>query len=140
MSMSGGEIMTLGEFVKNKRMSLGMSRNLLANKTGISHTEVQRIETNERKLPSLKVLCALADALNVPQEEIIKVAGYASAGDLSATQKAFPGLKSKKQQETVEKIADGLSRNADLRDEDLDDLYKQVEMFIEYAKREKNSR
>ena len=37
--------MTLGEFIKNKRTELGMSRNLLATKTGISHTEVQRIET-----------------------------------------------------------------------------------------------
>ena len=54
---SRGEIMTLGEFVKNRRTELGMSRNLLAINTGISHTEVQRIETNERKMPSLKVLC-----------------------------------------------------------------------------------
>ena len=131
--------MTLGEFIKRKRTELGMSRNLLATKTGISHTEVQLIETNARKMPSLKVLCALANALNVPQEDLLKVAGYAPGDDMTATQRAFPGLKSKKQQETVEKIADGLSRNADLKDEDLDDLYKQVEMFIEYAKREKDS-
>ena len=131
--------MTLGEFIKTKRTELGMSRNLLAINTGISHTEVQRIETNERKMPSLKVLCALADALNVPQEDLLKVAGYAPGDDMSPTQRAFPGLKTKKQQETVEKIADGLSRNADLKDEDLDDLFKQVEMFIEYAKKEKDS-
>lgn len=131
--------MTLGEFIKAKRTETGMSRNMLATKAGISHTEVQRIETNERKMPSLKVLCALADALNVPQEDLLKVAGCVPGDDISATQRAFPGLKRKKQQETVEKIADGLSRNADLKDEDLDDLYKQVEMFIEYAKREKDS-
>ena len=131
--------MTLGEFIKNRRTELGMSRNLLAINTGISHTEVQRIETNERKMPSLKVLCALADALNVPQENLLKVAGYAPGDNMSATQRAFPGLKTQKQQETVEKIADGLSRNADLKDEDLDDLFKQVEMFIEYAKKEKDS-
>lgn len=131
--------MTLGEYIKKKRMDAGMSRNLLASKAGISHTEVQRIETNERKLPSLKVLCALADALNVSQEEMLKVAGYAPTDDIPAVERAFPGLKTRKQQETVEKIADGLSRNADLKDEDLDDLYKQVEMFIEYAKREQDS-
>lgn len=116
-----------------------MSRNMLATKTGISHTEVQRIETNERKMPSLKVLCSLASALNIPQEDLLKVAGYVPGDDMTAVERAFPGLKTKKQQETVEKIADGLSRNADLKDEDLDDLYKQVEMFIEYAKREKDS-
>ena len=132
--------MTLGEFIKIKRTETGMSRNLLAAKAGISHTEVRRIETNERKMPSLKVLCALSDALNVPQEDLLKVAGYAPGDDISVTQRAFPGLRSKKQQETVEKIADGLSRNADLKDEDLDDLYRQVEMFIEYVKREKDSR
>ena len=131
--------MTLGEFIKNRRTELGMSRNSLATKAGISHTEVQRIETNERKMPSLKVLCSLASALNVPQEDLLKVAGYAPDDDMSAVERAFPGLKTKKQQETVEKIADGLSRNADLKDEDLDDLYKQVEMFIEYAKKEKDS-
>ncbi|NWO20629.1 helix-turn-helix transcriptional regulator [Oribacterium sp. oral taxon 102] len=131
--------MTLGEFIKTKRTELGMSRNMLATKTGISHTEVQRIETNERKMPSLKVLCSLASALNIPQEDLLKVAGYVPGDDMTAVERAFPGLKTKKQQETVEKIADGLSRNADLKDEDLDDLYKQVEMFIEYAKREKDS-
>ena len=35
--------------------------------------------------------------------------------------------------ETVGKIVDGLSRNSDLADEDLDDLYRQVEMFLDYA-------
>lgn len=133
------EGMTLGEFVRSRRNEIEMSRNQLASKAGISHTEVHRIETGERKQPSLKVLCAVADALNVPQEDILKYAGYAPADDTSAVERVFPGLKTPKQRETVERIADGLSRNADLRDEDLDDLYKQVEMFIEYAKRKKDS-
>lgn len=132
--------MTLGEFIKNRRKELGISRNLLATKAGISHTEVQRIETNERKQPSLKVLCALADSLSVPQEEMLKLAGYAPEDGMSAIQRAFPGLVTKKQQETIEKIADGLFRNADLNDKELDDLYNQVEMFIAYAKREKNTK
>ena len=54
--------MTLGEYIRNRRLDIGMSRNLLASKAGISHTEVHRIETGDRKQPSLKVLCALADA------------------------------------------------------------------------------
>lgn len=131
--------MTLGEFMKNRRNELDMSRNQLANKAGISHTEVHRIETGERKQPSLKVLCAIADALNMPQEELLKVAGYAPSDDTSAVERLFPGLKTQKQRETVERIADGLSRNADLKDEDLDDLYRQVEVFIEFAKRKQDS-
>ena len=131
--------MTLGEFIKKRRTDLDMSRNQLATKAGISHTEIHRIETNERKQPSLKVLCALADALYMPQEELLKVAGYAPSDNISAVEHVFPGLKTQKQRETVEKIADGLSRNADLKDEDLDDLYRQLEVFIEITKRKNNS-
>ena len=132
--------MTLGEYIRNRRLDIGMSRNLLASKAGISHTEVHRIETGDRKQPSLKVLCALADALDVPQEEMLKVAGYAPSDDVPAVERVFPGLKTQKQRETVERIADGLSRNADLKDEDLDDLYRQVEVFIEVAKRKQGSK
>lgn len=131
--------MTLGEFIKKRRNDIDMSRNQLATKAGISHTEVHRIETGERKQPSLKVLCAIADSLNMPQEELLKVAGYVPSDDTSAVERVFPGLKTQKQRETVERIADGLSRNADLKDEDLDDLYRQVEVFIEVAKRKQDS-
>ncbi len=125
--------MTLGEFIKARRAELGMSRNQLGIKAQISHTEVHRIETGERRQPSLKVLCALADALGTPQEEFLKIAGYAPSDDVSAIERAFPGLKTEKQRETVGKIVDGLSRNSQLKDEDLDDLYRQVEMFLTYA-------
>lgn len=131
--------MTLGEFIKNRRKELGITRNLLATKAGISHTEVQRIETNERKQPSLKVLCALADSLSVSQEEMLKIAGYTPSDGMSATQRAFPGLVTQKQQETVKKIADGISRNANLKDEDLDAIYNQVEMIINYVMGKRNS-
>lgn len=131
--------MTLGEFIKKRRTDLNISRNQLATNAGISHTEIHRIETNERKQPSLKVLCALADALYMPQEELLKVAGYTPSYNISSVERVFPGLKTPKQRETVEKIADGLSRNADLKDEDLDDLYRQLEVFIEITKRKNNS-
>jgi hypothetical protein len=42
VKLSGGEMMTLGELIKIKRTETGISRNLLATKAGISHTEVQR--------------------------------------------------------------------------------------------------
>ena len=131
--------MTLGEYIQTRRKTVGLTRNQLAIAAGISHTEIHRIETGDRKQPSLKILCALSNALNVPQEDVLKVAGYTPTDDTPAVQLAFPGLKSTKQIETVELIADGLSRNSDLQDEDLDDLYRQVEMFIEYAKKKKDT-
>lgn len=131
--------MTLGEFIQNRRKALELSRNMLATRAGISHTEVHRIETGERQQPSLKVLSALAVALEVPQEELMKFAGYIPMDDTPAIDRVFPGLKSEKQKETVGKIVDGLSRNSDLADEDLDDLYQQVEMFLDYAKKKRNT-
>lgn len=132
--------MNLGEFIKKRRVDINMSRNQLATKAGVSHTEIYRIEMGERKQPSLKVLCTIADALNMPQEELLRVAGYSPSDDTSAIERVFPGLKTPKQRETIEKIADGLSRNADLKEEDLDDLYRQLEVFIEFAKRKQDSK
>lgn len=131
--------MTLGEFIKENRTKMNMSRNALAVKAGISHTEIMRIETNQRRLPSLKVLCSIADALDVSQEEMLKIAGYAPSDDISPIERAFPGLKTPKQQETAKLIVEGIARNSSLKDEDLDDLYRQVEMFLNYAD-QKNSK
>ena len=131
--------MTLGDFIKENRTKMNMSRNALAVKAGISHTEIMRIETNQRRLPSLKVLCSIADALDVSQEEMLKIAGYAPSDDISPIERAFPGLKTPKQQETAKLIVEGIARNSSLKDEDLDDLYRQVEMFLNYAD-QKNSK
>ena len=51
----------------------------------------------------------------------------------------FPDLKTEKQQETAQKIIDGLSRNSDLQDVEYDNLVKQVEMFLDYAKKKRDS-
>lgn len=131
--------MTLGEYIKNRRTELGLSRNALGIKSNISHTEIYRIESNERKQPSFKVIGQLAQALAVPQEVLLKLAGYGQSDDTPLIERTFPGLRTDKQRETVERIADGLSRNSDLKDEDLNDLYKQVEMFIDYRKKNKDS-
>lgn len=131
--------MALGEFIQERRKVINMTRNQLAIAAGISHTEVHRIETGYRKQPSLKVLCAIADALIIPHEDILKATGYSSSDDTPVVERAFPGLKSPKQLETVERIADVLSLNPDLKDEDLENLYRQVEMYINYAKRKKDA-
>lgn len=130
--------MTLGKFIENKRKEKDMTRNALAVASGISHTEIKRIETGDRKQPSAKVLSALAIALSVPQEDLMKIAGYVPDDNVSAVEKAFPGLKTEKQRQTVETIVDGLSRNADLTDDDLDDLCEQLNKIIAYAKTKTN--
>ena len=130
--------MMLGELIKKRRNELGMSRNALAVAAGISHTEINRIETGDRKQPSVIVLNSLASALSISQEDLMKAAGYMPSDNISAVERAFPGLKTEKQRQTVETIVDGLSRNSDLADEDLDNLCKQLDMIISYAKQKSN--
>lgn len=126
----------IGSFIREKREEFGLSRNALATAAGISHTELRRIETGERKEPSGSILKALATALNIPEYKMLEVAGL-----LPSYAQKFPELKTAKQKDTISEIARGLARNSDsLNDEDLDGLLKQVDMFIAYAKNKKNSK
>jgi transcriptional regulator with XRE-family HTH domain len=132
---------SLGDFIKERRLAKKLSKRALAIKANISHTEVHRIESGERRSPSVPVLNALADVLGVPKEEMLRVAGYIDEHNenVSLIEKVFPDLKTEKQQKTVQKIVDGLVRSTDLEDDDLDDLVEQMEMFLFYAKKKKNT-
>jgi transcriptional regulator with XRE-family HTH domain len=130
----------IGDFIKERRLAKEWSKRALAEKAGISHSEVHRIENGERLNPSVPVLYALAEALGIPKEEVLRQAGYkADDGDVPLIEKVFPDLKTEKQQQTAQKIVDGLSRNGDLKDSDYDNLVRQVEMFLEYAKKSRDS-
>ncbi len=130
----------IGEFIKERRLAKELSKRALAEKAGISHSEVHRIENGERVNPSVPVLNALAEALGVPKDDILRLAGYkADDGDIPLIEKVFPDLKTEKQQQTAQKIVDGLSRNSDLKDTEYDDLVRQVEMFLEYAKKNRDT-
>ena len=132
---------TLGEFIKERREAKGWSKRRLATEADISHTEVHRIEIGERQNPSAPVLSSLADALGVPQEEMLRIAGYIDDDEnVPLIARVFPDLKTEKQQETVQKIVDGLARNSDLEEKDYDDLVDQMEMFLAHAKRQKDSK
>lgn len=127
---------TLGEFIKERRLAKEWSKRALAEKSGISHSEVHRIENGERTNPSVPVLNALAEALGVPKDDMLRLAGYkADDGDVPLIEKVFPDLKTEKQQQAVKRIIDGLARNADLKDQDYDDLVRQVDMFLDYARK-----
>lgn len=131
----------LGNFVKERREAKGWSKRRLATEANISHTEVHRIEIGERQSPSVPVLNSLAEALGVSKEEMLQVAGYIDEDNESVPliERVFPDLKTEKQRDTVRKIVDGLARNSDLEEKDYDDLVDQMEMFLTYAKKKKNS-
>lgn len=122
----------LGDYIKNRRVELKLSRVQLAERADISHTEIHRIENGVRQQPSYQILCRLADALEVPKDELLSVAGYEIRDNVSRIEDIYPGLKTEKQKEVANRIMSSLSRNSNLKDDDLDDLYRQVEMFLEY--------
>jgi len=130
----------VGEFIRERRLAKGLSKRQLAEKAGISHSEVHRIENGERQNPSVPMLVALADALGIPQDDILVMAGYKKdANNIPLIERVFPDLKTQKQQETAQKIVDGLSRNSQLKDAQYDELVRQVEMYLDYAKKNSDS-
>jgi len=66
----------LGKFIEEIRTEKKISQRQLAEKSGISNTEVSRIESGERKNPSPPVLKAIAPNLGVSYEELMIKAGY----------------------------------------------------------------
>jgi transcriptional regulator with XRE-family HTH domain len=132
----------LGPFIKERREVKGWSKRRLATEANISHTEVHRIENGERQNPSIPVLNALADALGVAKDDMLRAAGYMDehGESISLIEKAFPSLKTEVQRNALRKIVDGLARNADLEEGDAEDLVRQTEMFLAYAKSKKNSK
>ena len=129
-------MISLGETIKDRRLNKGWSKRALAEKAGISHSEVHRIETGERANPSVPVLNALAEALGIPKDDLLRIAGYKNDdGNTPMIERVFPDLKTEKQQKTAQKIIDGLARSGDMDDGDYDRLVDQVEMFFDYVKK-----
>ncbi|MDP4180859.1 MAG: helix-turn-helix transcriptional regulator [Bacillota bacterium] len=66
----------LGKYIEFLRNEKNMSQRQLADKAGISNTEVWRIESGERKNPTPAVLKALAPHLDISYEDLMIKAGY----------------------------------------------------------------
>jgi len=77
----------LGQFIKSKRDTVGLSQKELGAICGISDAAIQRIETGKTKKPGWELLCRIANAVNVHPFEILKEAGYISDADISPSHK-----------------------------------------------------
>jgi len=67
---------SLSEFIKLNRLEKGLSKRKLAEAAGISHTEIHRLETGERRSPSPVVLTSIARALDLNVIQILAAANY----------------------------------------------------------------
>lgn len=106
----------LGHYIAAQRAARKISMRKLAELAHLSHTEIYRLENGERKHPSPGVLKAIALALNLDYNELMKVAGYLE--DISATE-GYP-----KTQIDIE----GLTENE----------IQEVKRFIDYLRYKRN--
>ena len=72
----------LGEFIKEKREAAGLSFKKLSKTSGVSDSEIKRIENGARQTPSWNNLCKIAKALDFHPFEILLTAGYISEEDI----------------------------------------------------------
>ncbi|WP_334472139.1 helix-turn-helix domain-containing protein [Arsenophonus sp. PmNCSU2021_1] len=61
----------LGERIKNIRGMLNLSQQDLAEKSGISKTQISRIESGEQNNPQIRTVISISTALNLTIEELI---------------------------------------------------------------------
>ncbi len=66
----------IGRVLFDLRNERGMSQRELADKSGISNTEISRIEAGKRLRPSPDTLRSFSKALNVEYSDLMKAAGY----------------------------------------------------------------
>ncbi|MEW8997925.1 MAG: helix-turn-helix domain-containing protein [Thermoanaerobacter sp.] len=118
--------MSIGDKIKKYRVLQKMTQKELAKKANISRSYLADVE-NGRYNPSIEVLTAIANALNIPVDELFKNSNENNK-DGKIIQKINPKFKP---------IIDSLDRAGDLQDEDIDEIVKQLEFLINYRKSQK---
>ena len=123
----------LGTFISDKREQLNMTANALADKSDISRNEIVRIETGQRKQPSLNNLRKIASVLGIRYDILLVLAGYIPHDEFGGEMDVFfhyPGLTSEAQIQTVEEIVRLLSLHPELTADDLNDVIKHLNLLI----------
>ncbi|HEY8390663.1 MAG TPA: helix-turn-helix transcriptional regulator [Clostridia bacterium] len=119
--------MAIGNNIKKYRIAQKMTQKELAEKANISRSYLADVE-NGRYNPSIEVLRAIAQALNIPIDEFFK--NNSDNNDNRITQKINPKFKP---------IIDSLDRAGDLQDEDIQDIADQLRFLIEYHRQKKKN-
>lgn len=63
--------MTIGENIKNRRKNIGLNREELAEKAGISVSHLAKLERDEQKNPTIQYITAISTALNCSIDELV---------------------------------------------------------------------
>ena len=76
---------TIGVFLKQQREKQGISIRYLSKLTGISHSEINKIESGDRAIPSPLHLKSIADKLGINQIHCFKIAGFIDEDTMEST-------------------------------------------------------
>jgi len=90
-------IKEFGETIKNARLAKDLSLRDLAELTGLDHSYIGRLEKNS-STPSRETVTKLAKALNIPENELMVIAGYIEAEDKELKEKILEVLEKNKKE------------------------------------------
>ena len=133
LRLTPSDPISLGRYITYKREEKHITPNALADACDISRNEIVRIETGQRKQPSLNNLRKIAGALNIRYDNLLFLAGYVPRDEYGQGIDVlfhYPGLKSSAQVRTIEDIIQLVSEHQELTDDDLDDLVKHLKLLI----------
>lgn len=84
--MDDNQIEHLGRIIKQQRLSLPLTLQELATKSGVSASHLGRIERGER-FPSAHILHKIAQPLDFEEDELFTLAGYLSPQEPTVAEK-----------------------------------------------------
>jgi transcriptional regulator with XRE-family HTH domain len=80
----------LGAFIRSQRTLAELSQRQLADMTNVSNAYLSQLERGLHQ-PSLRVLSAIADALHIPTEQLLRHAGMMQAAEPGGAREASGG-------------------------------------------------
>lgn len=121
---------SISELVRTGREKMEMNRSEFAKASGISRTEVARIEDDVTHKPSAKTLFKLASIFNLRYETLLQLTNYLPAtAEKFSLAAHYPGLKEKFQEDAAERFIRLIAAHPELMAEDLADAEKYIELL-----------
>lgn len=97
--------MSIGENIRTRRESLGITREELAKRTEISFSQLSKIERDEQKNPTIQSITSISTALRCSIDELIFKDESVESDYLYRLINELP----EKDRETIKKIAKGMA-------------------------------
>ena len=109
---------SVGELITEARENVGITKNQLAEKAKVSHTEIARIENGEREVPNPKTLRKISKYIGINYNDLMYAAGLgAKVSPLNPYLiKYYDNLKGDELENTIKSIGLSLKRNKSLLD------------------------